>query len=288
LRNYLRFAWLCLLLAGCVSTHVTTLANKSGGTQEVQRLVLVFPNAHVTWEFNNLAATVGEKNLQQLAPLLRDRLPALFTKNGLPTRYVDKRDASPIALQAQEHALLIKPTSASFMGRGGASGLHLQADLLDPVSGKSIWTAEVSMSKSGLAKLDEGVADHIALQILDRLRADKVAALAEGPWLNLEGKSVETAPKSIYAELPWLKDSGFAKVDDVMAVPYLSEKGREGYRSYLNKRYPRAFAIAPNGNWAWSSTGLDVAERALAACNKNGKDPCELYSIDNKVLWRKK
>jgi hypothetical protein len=80
-------------------------------------------------------------------------------------------------------------------------------------------------------------------------------------------------------------DSGFAKVDDVNAVPYLGEKGKDGYRIYLSKAQPRAFAIAPNGAWGWANGTGDSRSRALQNCDKLGNGACALYSVNGVVIW---
>jgi len=78
----------------------------------------------------------------------------------------------------------------------------------------------------------------------------------------------------------------FAALDDIAKVPYLKDKGREGYRSYLARRLPRGFAIAPNGAWGWASEGDDPLRRALDSCNRTGKGDCRLYSVDDGVVWK--
>ena len=75
-------------------------------------------------------------------------------------------------------------------------------------------------------------------------------------------------------------------MDDVDAVPYMSEHGRSAYREYLAKMTPRAFAVAPNGAWCWAEEGEDPDSRALATCEKKGGQPCRLYSVDDQVVWR--
>jgi dienelactone hydrolase len=85
---------------------------------------------------------------------------------------------------------------------------------------------------------------------------------------------------------PSLPSSDFAKLDDVDAVPYMSENGRKGYREYLTRMTPRAFALAPNGAWTWAEEGEDPDARALATCAENAGQPCRLYSVDDKVVWR--
>jgi dienelactone hydrolase len=85
---------------------------------------------------------------------------------------------------------------------------------------------------------------------------------------------------------PVLPKSDFAKLEDVDAVPYMSETGRSAYREYLAKMTPRAFAVAPNGAWCWAEEGEDPDSRALATCEKKGGQPCRLYSVDEHVVWR--
>ncbi len=79
----------------------------------------------------------------------------------------------------------------------------------------------------------------------------------------------------------------FAGINDVLAVPFLTEKGREGYKNFLTKQYPRAFAIAPSGRWAWTEMGDDPLKRALDTCHKNNNQVCRLYAVDDQVVWVK-
>jgi dienelactone hydrolase len=84
---------------------------------------------------------------------------------------------------------------------------------------------------------------------------------------------------------PALPKSDYASVDNIDAVPFLSVHGRAAYREYLNKMTPRAFAISASGAWSWSEEGEDPDSRALAACQQNSKTPCQLYSVDDYVVW---
>ncbi|MGV0959029.1 MAG: hypothetical protein ACOYB1_04255 [Limnohabitans sp.] len=87
-------------------------------------------------------------------------------------------------------------------------------------------------------------------------------------------------------------DKDFADVSNVDAVPYLDERGRQGYRDWLTKAPPRAFVIAPNGSWnsTWGNPGRlvdespDAAQRALSRCEKRAQD-CKVYAIDRRVVW---
>lgn len=87
------------------------------------------------------------------------------------------------------------------------------------------------------------------------------------------------------ADTPRPPASGYAPVASVEAVPNLSPQGKAGYREYLAKSAPRAFAISGSGAWSWAEEGDDPSDRALTACQKNSRTPCLLYSVDNDVVW---
>ncbi|MFP5394162.1 MAG: dienelactone hydrolase family protein [Gammaproteobacteria bacterium] len=89
------------------------------------------------------------------------------------------------------------------------------------------------------------------------------------------------------AEAPTVPKSDFARIDDVEAVPFLSENGRAAYREYLAKMTPRAFALSPSGAWCWAEEGEDPDSRAIAACQQKSNQPCKLYSVDDYVVWPK-
>ncbi len=78
----------------------------------------------------------------------------------------------------------------------------------------------------------------------------------------------------------------FAPIDNIGAVPYLSDSGREGYKNFLSRSTPRAFAISPDGAWSWAEEGDDPVERVLAACQGKRNTACQLYAVDNDVVWR--
>ncbi len=69
-------------------------------------------------------------------------------------------------------------------------------------------------------------------------------------------------------------------------MPYLKASGRDGYRNYVLKFTPRAFAVAPNGAWGWAEGGADPLKRALDFCNRRGNGGCKLYSVDETVVWK--
>lgn len=86
--------------------------------------------------------------------------------------------------------------------------------------------------------------------------------------------------------LPIPPASNFAALTELDKLPHVSDKGREGYKNYLNKQFPRAFAISASGAWGWAEMGDDPLKRALDNCNKYAKStPCRLYAVDDQVVW---
>ncbi|MEO6018419.1 MAG: CocE/NonD family hydrolase [Polaromonas sp.] len=79
--------------------------------------------------------------------------------------------------------------------------------------------------------------------------------------------------------------TNFAAIDEEPKLPFLSVAGRAGYREFLAKEIPRAFAAGPAGGWAWAEGSDDAMKRALDRCNRNAKEPCKLYAVDNDVVW---
>ena len=87
-------------------------------------------------------------------------------------------------------------------------------------------------------------------------------------------------------------DKDYADIADVNAVPYLDERGRQGYRDWLKQKSPRAFVISPGGSWnstygnyvPQGDESPDAAQRALSRCEKRAQG-CKVYAVDNRVTW---
>jgi dienelactone hydrolase len=77
----------------------------------------------------------------------------------------------------------------------------------------------------------------------------------------------------------------YASIDNIEAIPYLKDKGREQYRVFLSKSFPRAFAVSSSGAWSWAEDGDDPVNQVLATCQKTSSEPCKLYAVDNDVVW---
>ena len=77
----------------------------------------------------------------------------------------------------------------------------------------------------------------------------------------------------------------FAPLLQAPDLPLLSPAGQAGYKVFLSKDMPRAFAVAPGGSWAWADGGNDPLKRALDRCNIRAEGRCKLYAVDNDVVW---
>ncbi|NTV96010.1 MAG: redoxin family protein [Thiobacillus sp.] len=78
-----------------------------------------------------------------------------------------------------------------------------------------------------------------------------------------------------------------ATVTDVDAVPQLDARGKDGYRQFLAIASPRAFAIAPGGAWGYSTeagTAAMAEQEALANCQANTRQRCQVYARDDSVV----
>ncbi len=95
------------------------------------------------------------------------------------------------------------------------------------------------------------------------------------------------AQYGVVTAMPIPPKTNFAPLDDATAVPCQTDRCREGYRTFLTKTLPRAFATNGKGPWAWAEQGDDPLKRALDSCNKSAKDaPCKLYAVDDAVVWQ--
>lgn len=102
----------------------------------------------------------------------------------------------------------------------------------------------------------------------------------------LQSLNLPSRPTVAVHEAPRPARSDFARLDDVAAVPYLKEAGRQGYAQFLKKPGPRAFAIASSGSWGWAAEGDDPVATALAGCQQHTGETCRLYVVDDDVVWR--
>jgi hypothetical protein len=293
-----------LPLASCVSTSVSNLSS-GAPTMTVDSVLIVYYPANFPKGFNP-AGYLGDNMLAQLLPHLRSRLPQRLTEQGIPARMVTQDELPNIQRDADEKLMTITG-SRSLLSYNGGDILWLDAEITDPPTGVSLWKGRIRLAKSGLGgQFDDRVADSIADQVLLQLRQARMMPRGTTPTVAAtRALSREPTPRAVPQETPPPRAvpqeapppriaSGYAQLDDVDAIPYLSDRGRQVYRDWLALATPKAFAIAPNGSF-FSTSGqrrdatlpVDATERALVACERLAKVPCKLYAVNGAVVWVK-
>jgi hypothetical protein len=118
--------------------------------------------------------------------------------------------------------------------------------------------------------------ERIAKNALDLGIATSLTLVSSADQRKIRGTVLEIPPPS-----------GFAEISDVSKVPGISEAGRDQYRRFLAAEAPRAFALSSSGNtWAWFASPVpDAASRALVGCSERANEQCQLYAVDDAVVW---
>jgi len=99
------------------------------------------------------------------------------------------------------------------------------------------------------------------------------------PSKVINGKYAPTPPT------PYPSKSDFAPIGDIDKVPYIKENGKEAYRLFLTKSFPRVFVISEKGNYAWEFGGEDPIDGALTRCESRANMKCKVYAVDDFVVW---
>jgi len=85
---------------------------------------------------------------------------------------------------------------------------------------------------------------------------------------------------------PAVAATHFAAIDDVAAVPWVNDKGREAYRAFLSHAPPKAFVVGTGGEFLSIVSGADPLQKAMSIC-ANAHIECRAYAVDNDVVWVK-
>lgn len=129
--------------------------------------------------------------------------------------------------------------------------------------------------------------DQAALPALPEQAPDSMA-VTEPVWAASSAASGALVRMVPYAS------SGFAALDDVAALPNGNDNIRKIYREWLVQPMPRAFALS--GEKVVYTVGTtptdasdptDPADRALVRCRRISTSPCQLYAVDETVVWVK-
>lgn len=76
-------------------------------------------------------------------------------------------------------------------------------------------------------------------------------------------------------------------VQDESALPLSGSGAKESYRKFLAVKKPRAFAFNAQGRTGYAFGDAAVA-RALAFCQRYSSQTCQLYAVDDAVVWSRK
>jgi hypothetical protein len=167
------------LLAGCVATSVSSRV-VTPQQSSVQRVAVVVNSG--TFE-RGIAGHLGQRNFNNLSPNLAARLPVVFSLNGLPARSVPLEEGGNTTVHAEagETVMIISPQSASY-STGSGQTLIIRATLQNPGANGLFWRADIDMRTLGFGSFDDKLADDIAVKLLERMRTDRIATLADGPF----------------------------------------------------------------------------------------------------------
>ena len=89
-----------------------------------------------------------------------------------------------------------------------------------------------------------------------------------GPKVDALLEQVGLPSKVIYPDYlptPFPPPSHYARIDDIEAIPYINEQGRQFYQKFLSKPMPRAIVLAP------SRQRMDFQRRLRPPCPGNGE-----------------
>lgn len=80
--------------------------------------------------------------------------------------------------------------------------------------------------------------------------------------------------------------SGYAAIDALDRLLSDGEAALRGYRSYLAARPPKAIAMSRRGAFAFVQDHAQAMSRALEHCRDLEPVGCELYAVDDRVVYR--
>lgn len=101
---------------------------------------------------------------------------------------------------------------------------------------------------------------------------------------QLEARLVAVRTEQRQHSMPIPEASGYARIDEADRFPAAGlRKNFELYRKAVN---PKAMAVSPRGSAAYRSDDSDAMQKALAACKLMDELSCQLYAVDDQVVYR--
>jgi hypothetical protein len=112
-------------------------------------------------------------------------------------------------------------------------------------------------------------------------------AMKEGIVTSRENYSSPDAPSLPFKQREkQYPTTNYAAIDDIAKLPIKFALAKRDYEQFLNAALPRAFAISRDARTvAWSAYNARSIEVALENCNKKSANPCQLYAVDERVVY---
>jgi dienelactone hydrolase len=201
-------------------------------------------------------------------PFWAPRVDAFLRRIGLPGREIAPQYL-PMVPPPPSHFAALENVSA--IPWGGASVAAAYRNFLSQP-----WTRAFVLSPAGQAANAHGGFDPLAraLALCTRVHAGCVPYAVDNDVVFVPPPPVARPAVT-----------RFAAIDDVAAVPWVNEKGRDAYRNFLAHPPPRAYVIGTGGeNVSIEGAGGDPLQRAMAVC-ANAHVDCRPYAVDNDVVW---
>jgi hypothetical protein len=137
------------------------------------------------------------------------------------------------------------------------------------------WFVHPDGASTGILPLPRGFDDPIDI-------CEKECALNRSLFAVL--MLATASPISSADDIGEWRATGYAQLDNVAAVPYLTEAGRSRYQEFLKHPSPRAFVICPDGRFSTLYGGRAGVEREL----RTRVSGCEPYVVNDAVVWKDK
>ncbi len=135
--------------------------------------------------------------------------------------------------------------------------------------------------------LDDAV--QAAMFQCERFKANRNTTGCECKGIAMDDRFAVPVPKSFLNRVSTSGQLTVPSINDVASVPYIDERGKQGYKKFLEKPLPRAFAISPVGVWWVVYGGMrsigEVKRLALKGCQKH-TSVCFLYAVNDEVVWK--
>lgn len=172
-----------LVLGGCTAITSTQGTKLSEPSSPVDNIGVVILQGNFR-PAPGLVTFMATKSLNQLFPLLPQRIPPVFAENGIknktivaPAQTIEKSQLGDAGLPDFQYLLVISPTSAEYVTYGGNITIYMSATLLDRKNNKMLWMGSIRFFKDGTSKIDDKAADAFAHNILAQLAKDGMLRL---------------------------------------------------------------------------------------------------------------